>query len=207
MKKIIAAWLVMLILMLSACGQDTDRTEAAKRNDNPSAIAVDETIQGSNEATGAEAITGSSEETTAPAEPVIVREEGTHSNITITIPGGWNHEVWHGDQEDEYGISFWPEGRDDGKLALRHLISYGVCGTGLRVQEITVGNYRAEKGTYDNHMIWSYIYFMDISDSYVYVVINEGAEKWWGQYGREAMQILDTVILAEGITTTDKRSG
>ena len=61
MKKIIAAWLVMLILMLSACGQDTDRTEAAKRNDNPSAIAVDETIQGSNEATGAEAITGSSE--------------------------------------------------------------------------------------------------------------------------------------------------
>ena len=32
-----------------------------------------------------------------------------------------------------------------------------------------------------------------------YVAINEGADKWWNRYGDEAMQILGTVKIADGI--------
>lgn len=32
-----------------------------------------------------------------------------------------------------------------------------------------------------------------------YVVLNEGTDKWWSEYGGEAMQILATVKIADGV--------
>ncbi len=34
-----------------------------------------------------------------------------------------------------------------------------------------------------------------------YVAMNEGADKWWSQYGDKAMQILSSVKIAENILT------
>ena len=34
--------------------------------------------------------------------------------------------------------------------------------------------------------------------------MNEGADKWWSQYGDEAMQILSTIKIAEDIITEEQ---
>ena len=126
-----------------------------------------------------------------------VRESGNYSNIELTIPHDWNYETEHGDNANEYCISFWPADQDEGKIKVWCYTAFGVCGTGLEEKEITVGAYKARKGTYDNKKVWDFISFTDMPGSYV--AINEGADKWWDRYGDEAMQILGTVKIADGI--------
>lgn len=125
------------------------------------------------------------------------RESGNYSNIELTIPHDWNYETEHGDNANEYCISFWPADQAEGKIKVWCYTAFGVCGTGLEEKEITVGAYKARKGTYDNKKVWDFISFTDMPGSYV--AINEGADKWWDRYGDEAMQILGTVKIADGI--------
>ena len=80
--------------------------------------------------------------------------------------------------------------------------AFGVCGTGLEEKEITVGKYKAWQGTYDNKKVWDFISFRGMLGSYV--AMNEGADKWWSQYGDEAMEILSTVKIAENILTEEQ---
>lgn len=132
-------------------------------------------------------------------QPAIVRESGEYSNITLTIPHDWEYETEHGNNSGEYCISFWPADQTEGKIKMWYYTAFGVCGTGLEEKEITVGEYKAWQGTYDNRKVWDFISFKGVPGSYV--AMNEGADKWWSQYGDEAMQILNSVKLAEGILT------
>ena len=132
-------------------------------------------------------------------QPATVREAGNYSNITLSIPHDWKYETERGNSSDEYCISFWPADQTEGKIKMWYYTAFGVCGTGLEEKEITVGEYKAWKGTYDNKKVWDFISFKGMPGSYV--AMNEGADKWWSQYGDEAMQILGSVKLAEGILT------
>lgn len=132
-------------------------------------------------------------------QPAVVREAGSFSNITLTIPHNWNYEVERGNNAHEYCIAFWPADQEEGKIKMWYYTAFGVCGTGLEEKEITIGEYKARKGTYDNKKTWDFISFADMPGSYV--AMNEGADKWWSQYGDEAMQILSTVKIAEGLLT------
>lgn len=129
-------------------------------------------------------------------QPTVVRESGGFSNITLTIPHNWEHETELGNSSGEYCIAIWPEGQTEGKIKVWYYNAFGVCGTGLEQEEITVGNYKAWKGTYDNKKYWDFISFKDTPGSYV--IMNEGADKWLGDYETELMQILDTIKVAEG---------
>lgn len=132
-------------------------------------------------------------------QPTVVSESGSYSNITLTIPYDWEYKTERGNNSDEYCISFWPADQTEGKIKMWYYTAFGVCGTGLEEEEITVGEYKAHKGTYDNKKVWDFISFADMPGSYV--AMNEGADKWWSQYGDEAMQILGSVKIAEGILT------
>ena len=132
-------------------------------------------------------------------QPATVREAGNFSNITLTIPHDWKYETECGNSSDEYCISFWPADQTEGKIKMWYYTAFGVCGTGLEEKEITVGEYEAWQGTYDNKKVWDFISFRGMAGSYV--AMNEGADKWWSEYGDEAMQILNSVKLAEGILT------
>ena len=132
-------------------------------------------------------------------QPAIVRESGAYSNITLTIPHDWEYETERGNSPDEYCISFWPVDQTEGKIKMWYYTAFGVCGTGLEEKEITVGEYKAWQGTYDNKKVWDFISIKGMPGSYV--AMNEGADKWWSQYGDEAMQILNSVKIAEGILT------
>ena len=136
------------------------------------------------------------------AQPTTVREAGNYSNIELTIPYDWNYEIERGSDADGYCIAFWPEDQTEGKIKVWHYTTFGVCGTGLETEEITIGGYKASKGTYDNREVWDFISFMDVPGSYV--AINEGTEKWWSEYGDEAMQILSTIKIADGIITKEQ---
>ena len=132
-------------------------------------------------------------------QPAIVRESGAYSNITLTIPYDWEYETERGNNSGEYCISFWPADQTEGKIKMWYYTAFGVCGTGLEEKEITVGEYEAWQGTNDNKKVWDFISFKGMPGSYV--AMNEGANKWWSQYGDEAMRILSSVTVAEGILT------
>ena len=132
-------------------------------------------------------------------QPTTVYESGSYSNITLTIPHNWEYETERGNNSDEYCISFWPADQTEGKIKMWYYTAFGVCGTGLEEKEITLGEYKAWQGTYDNKKVWDFISFKGMPGSYV--AMNEGADKWWSEYGDEAMQILSSVKLAEGILT------
>ena len=132
-------------------------------------------------------------------QPTTVYESGSYSNITLTIPHDWEYETERGNNPDEYCISFWPADQTEGKIKMWYYTAFGVCGTGLEEKEITVGEYKAWQGTYDNKKVWDFISFKGMPGSYV--AMNEGADKWWSEYGDEAMQILKSVKIAENILT------
>lgn len=132
-------------------------------------------------------------------QPATVRESGAYSNIALTIPHDWEYETERGNNSGEYCISFWPADQTEGKIKMWYQTAFGVCGTGLEEKEITVGEYKAWQGTYDNKKVWDFISFKGMPG--FYVAMNEGADKWWSQYGDEAMQILSSVKLAEGVLT------
>ena len=125
-----------------------------------------------------------------------MRENGNYSNITLTIPHDWEYETERKNDSTEYCIAIWPEGQTAGKIKVWYYNAFGVCGTGLEQEEITVGGYSAWKGTYDNKKHWDYISLRNTPGSYV--IMNEGADKWLGEYETELMQILDTINVAEG---------
>lgn len=136
-------------------------------------------------------------------QPAVVREAGSFSNITLTIPYDWNYEIERGNNTDEYCIAFWPEDQMEGKIKMWYYTAFGVCGTGLKQKEITIGAYKAHEGTFDNRKIWNFISFAeDVPGSYV--AMNEDADIWWSQYGDEAMQILSTIKIAEDIITEEQ---
>ena len=135
-------------------------------------------------------------------QPTTVYESGNFSNISLTIPHDWEYETEKGNSNGEYCIAFWPEDQTEGKLKLWYYTAFGVCGTGLEEKEITVGDYKAWQGTYDNKKVWDFISFRGMPGSYV--VMNDGADKWWSQYGDEAMDILSTAKIAENIINEEQ---
>ena len=126
----------------------------------------------------------------------VVSSSHENNYITLEIPEGWEYEVKEYTEPgyQEFGISFWPEGQTEGRLALMCAgESWGVCGTGLTTQDIMIGEYSAIKYIYHSDEFWTFLR-LDYPEMN-YVVYNEGADIWLNEYGVEAFQILSTVQL------------
>ena len=130
-------------------------------------------------------------------QPETVQHSRGYANISLTIPDGWEYYAEDSGDENDFCIAFWPEGQTEGKIKVWYYDSFGVCGTGLKEEKITIGEYEAYQGTYDNRKTWNFISFLGMPGSYV--VLNEGTDTWWSEYGEEAMQILATVKIADGV--------
>ena len=117
--------------------------------------------------------------------------------VAVPLPDGWEDAIL------DDGIRFWPTGHN-GYLQLSYTDFFGVCGTGLQCNTITLGGYEAEQGTYDNHKLWDYIVLPEewysVGD---YVIYNHGADAWWDEYGEEAMAILNGINIHDKVTTED----
>lgn len=123
----------------------------------------------------------------------LVRVEKDDKMLSLIIPEGWEYATHETATETDdlaytFFIEFWPEGRNEGSIMFVYDKTFGVCGTGLTSEEIILGGHTGSMGTYDNNPVWTFIAF----DS-GYHIWNYGADKWWNEYGTEAMEILDTL--------------
>lgn len=119
-------------------------------------------------------------------------EPVTVGTLSIAIPEDW---TWATEsfEDGTFEIIFGPSGYD-GTLKVAYMPGFGVCGTGLTEEETVIAGMRARVGTYGS-ALWSFITFPD--EVHWYVVLNEGAESWWPQYGDTAMEILETIVITE----------
>lgn len=123
-----------------------------------------------------------------------VRYEEHGAFITLSIPESWSYTVVS--LQDEAlnagicaGISFWPMGREEGKLFFGYYPDrFGVCGTGLETTSMTLAGQAVSVGTYDGRALWDFISFGEY-----FAVWGQGHESWWAEYGDKAMEILDSV--------------
>lgn len=132
-------------------------------------------------------------------QPTTLYESGDFSNITLSLPYNWDFETERTDDRN-YAVYIWPKERKRGKLKIMVTEQFGVCGTGLTEEIITLGEYKACKGAYKDS--WDFISYLDTPCSYV--VLNEDADEWWNEYGEEAMLILSTAKIADGMLFRDE---
>lgn len=126
-----------------------------------------------------------------------------YAKISLNFLDGWKYEINEPEGEsDDFSISIWPYGHEDGKIRIEYSPYFGVCGTGLTEKKTTIGNYEAFMGFYENNKVWSFIVLTGEAQR-DYVIWNEGADEWWSDYGDEAMAILDTLLVGNDIAETD----
>lgn len=123
-----------------------------------------------------------------------------YAGVELALPDGWEYSIEEYKKDGyTFGISFWPAGQKEGKLSLKYYPNgFGVCGTGLSQVEYTFDNGEtAYIGTYDNQPVWDFISYRNTPGDFA--LINEGAGNWWEEYKEEAVSILHTIQLAEGV--------
>ena len=122
-----------------------------------------------------------------------VKCEYQYCYMSLEIPNDWTYEVKEAD--DECYIRFRPNEEKEGWVVLEWLpVHFGVCGTGLSVEECEINGYNASIGTYDNNKVFSYIRFNDVGEEYI--VRNTENTSWFLNYENEIMSILNTVVLS-----------
>lgn len=122
--------------------------------------------------------------------------EKGYANIALTLKEGWEYDIVDEPDTKEFAVNIYPEGQKENKLRIAYFNGFGVCGTGLKQEEIKLGEYDAWMGTYDNNTVWDFISIKDTFGDYA--ILNEGGKHWWSEYGDEAMQILATLKVADG---------
>ena len=122
-----------------------------------------------------------------------VRYEEHGAFITLQLPESWSYAVTSIDDEAldagvAGGITFWPLGREEGKLFFGFYPDrFAVCGTGLETAELVLAGQKATVGTYDDRPLWDFIRFGEY-----FAVWGQNHEAWWSEYGNTAMEILNT---------------
>ncbi len=117
-------------------------------------------------------------------------------SLSISIPEGWEYEIEEYQEGGaNFGINFRPTDQTEGILKFHYHEFFGVCGTGLSEEIITLGEYEARQGTFDNGKVWDFISLRN--EEGVYVIMNNGADHWLKEYMEEAMEILNTIHIGD----------
>lgn len=109
-------------------------------------------------------------------------------DVYMEIPETWTCEIARDDDGSYFLVICPPQAQ--GVIRVGHYPNFGVCGTGLTTEETVIAGMDATVGTYDGNHVWSFITFGDD-----YVVLNEGADAWWGQHGELFMKCLETLVI------------
>ena len=139
---------------------------------------------------GAEAPGGAGNENGTP-----VVQGGPFGELSVTLPAGWKYELCPIDSDElingRYGIRFSPDDAEEGYIELCYIERFGVCGTGLEEETVTIAGVPAFKGVYDGHGYWDFISFQENFQGVV--ALTACVEGWWSEHGDEATEILETV--------------
>lgn len=127
---------------------------------------------------------------------------GPYGEITVIEHNGWSIEAAPVDSGKLsyglYGLILKPVDAKDGQIEVFCIDGFGVCGTGLETEEITLAGYTAYMGTYDDHDHWDYILIK--GERPEIVAQHTECDSWTDEMWEEALSILDTVRFNEGKT-------
>ena len=135
----------------------------------------------------------------ADQEMTTVGVGGPYGEITVGKYDGWSIEAAPADsgmlRYGLYGLILKPEDAKEGQIEMFCIDGFGVCGTGLETEEITLAGYTAYMGTYDDHDHWDYILIKDEKPEIV--AQHTDCDSWTDEMWEEALLILDTVRFDE----------
>ena len=127
---------------------------------------------------------------------------GPYGEITVGGHNGWSIEAAPVDSGKLsyglYGLILKPENAKEGQIEVFCMDGFGVCGTGLETEEITLAGYTAYMGTFDEHEHWDYILIK--GEKPEIVAQHTECDSWTDEMWEEALSILDTVCFDEGKT-------
>jgi hypothetical protein len=118
---------------------------------------------------------------------------GSKKYISVMLPEDWKYEIVHSDDYpiSDLTISIYPKERNDGCISIGYMSRFGVCGTGLKQEEIDFNGHAALKGIYDSNLYWE---FIALQDEYRDCVVwNKAFDTWYGDYEAIVNEILETV--------------
>lgn len=99
--------------------------------------------------------------TPAPAETVTA--SGTAGTLRVQVPDGWKYEVCPegtlDGSETDFGVKIWPGSGSDSCVQLYWSDSFGVCGTGLKEEAMTLAGDSVSAGYYDGGKNWTFLSF------------------------------------------------
>lgn len=178
-EKIFALIMALsMLLTLAACG---DRNEQGK--------AVQLEASG-----GAKQYEGQWEEFSAAGE------QGT---LYIKIPDGWACDVClPGDERlymSDYGLHIYPEGAAEGYIELGYVSDFGVCGTGLKMEDIETDGVKGHIYIYDDDASWTFIRWGNSITAVKYSV-----QSWFSEYEKQVSEIVETMRFEQPAESGDK---
>ena len=109
--------------------------------------------------------------TPTPAETVTA--SGTAGTLRVQVPDGWKYEVC-------------PEGTLDDSDAC-----FGVCGTGLKEETLTLAGDSVSAGYYDGDKNWTFLSFQ--GKNHGIVAWADPNADWFADKGDQLLAVLDTV--------------
>ena len=120
---------------------------------------------------------------------------GPYGRISVEVPEGWEAEPYAAGSEWSspglYGMHLHPESEENGYIDLNYTQMFGVCGTGLSQETVTLAGEEASVGTYDQNEMWNFISFRGALE---HITVQSVMAEEWPEADREAvMTILDTV--------------
>jgi hypothetical protein len=131
--------------------------------------------------------------TPTPAETVTA--SGTAGTLRVQVPDGWKYEVCPegtlDDSEVCFGVKIWPDSGSDSCVQLYWSDSFGVCGTGLKEETLTLAGDSVSAGYYDGDKNWTFLSFQGKNSGIVaWADPNAG---WFSDKGDQLLAVLDTV--------------
>ena len=204
MKKMVMLLILSMSLAVVGCGSEVaerETTEALNGKESKSENSDEDMSEPEAAGDQGENPADTAPENSAAGADTDVSQTGPYGKISISLPEGWGYEACPMDSEKlmygKYGIHFYPEGAGDGYVELAYTDSFGVCGTGLSEETVTVAGVSANIGTYDDHEYWDFIVFQGECDGIV--ALTYSVDGWWNEYGGQVMEILDTLSFDQSV--------
>lgn len=198
MRKFTVMLIFTVGLVLGGCGNASEVETPVTSEENTSEMDAPD-IQ-TEQVPETEAVENPSENT-VDAATTDISQGGPYGEISLSLPDGWGYELCLMDSDKlingMYGIHFYPDDVTDGYIEISYVGSFGVCGMGLAEESATVADQPANIGTFDNHEYWDFIAFHGEYEGMV--AFTYYVDDWWGEYGDQALDILDTLSYDQSV--------
>ena len=212
--KVMVITILTTAMLLSGCSAAAapDTVEPSEAQESPDTAELSEAQEspetlvtpGSSEASESQA----SESENGDAR---VYAKGPYGRISVALPGDWVYQPYSVNSghsnSGSYGMWIRPAKEKSGYIDLNYMQMFGVCGTGLEQETVTLAGDEAWIGTYDNHKMWDFINFRGVNEGVT--AQNVMGEEWLEEDRETALAILDTLNYepdqAEGAVSYFKR--